>query len=63
MNTKVPFYLKFYSNESYYPLQKINFVGDENVDISFPNSKEKTIISDGNINYLDIQGIKFGKDK
>ena len=63
MDIKIPFYLKFYGNDSLYPVKKINSIGDLSLDASFSKSKDIQMISDGNINYVDIQGIKFGKVK
>ena len=64
MDGNIPFYLKFYNNDSFYPLYTINSVNDASFDVSFPKTKQKVAVSDGNINYADIQGIEFrGKDK
>ncbi len=64
MNTKakIPFYLKFYNNDSLYPLKGINSVGTTSFDVSFSKTKGVNLISDGSIDYTNIQGIKFGKD-
>jgi len=64
MNTKnkIPFYLKFYNNDSLYPLKKINSVDMNSVNVSFSKTKGIDLISDGSIDYTNIQGIKFGKD-
>tara|TARA_Y100001970_G_C14139815_1_gene806436 strand:- start:144 stop:1307 length:1164 start_codon:yes stop_codon:yes gene_type:complete len=62
MDTKIPFYLKFYNNESLYPLKRINSVGETSFDVSFSKSNNTTAVSDGSIDYTNIQGIKFGKD-
>ena len=59
MNLLQAFYLKFYNNDSFYPLYTINSVGDTSFDVSFPKTEQKVAISDGNINYLNIQGIEF----
>lgn len=59
MAGNIPFYLKFYNNDSFYPLYTINSVGDTSFDVSFPKTEQKVAISDGNINYVDIQGIEF----
>ena len=57
-----PFYLKFYNNDSLYPLKKINSVDMNSVNVSFSKTKGIDLISDGSIDYTNIQGIKFGKD-
>ena len=61
MNGNIPFYLKFYNNDSFYPLYTINSVGDNSFDVSFPKTEQKVAISDGNISYANIQSIEFRK--